>query len=285
MNIKSNFAGNLFAFFIMLFSFFVMLFFVTCYINIYSYMQTFTKSNTMIVFLKNSKQFRNKAFINNLMLNIKRIHGIKKIKYYTDLSSLKFLTAHVSKIKSVLMKINPKYFPPFIKIYFNPNYISSIYLSNIYLRIKSFNGVKYVYYSKLLIDKIIQFLFFTKIIGLIIFLFLFMLSISISYSAIKLIILRKQNEIEILKLIGATNNYIRIPMFIEVGIGTITSFIISLILLFGIFNIFIHYHFNDFLSYFKIHIIFLNFFEILAVFIIAILSGFLGTYFSSRKFF
>ncbi len=286
LNIRSNLAGNFFAFLIMSFSFFVMLIFTLCYINVYNYMLSFEKNNTMLIFLKDSANYHNNNIIvNDLLKNIKKLHGVKSIKYYSYNSSLRFLIKHTPKISPVLKTIDPRDLPPVIKIHFNPEYISRIYLSNVYFRVKSLNGVRFVYYSRLLADKIGEFIFFTKVIGLLIFLFLFISSIFISYSAIKLIILKKQDEIEILKLVGATNSYIRIPMFIEGVIGAVLSFITSIILLFLLFKIFIYYHFNGFLSYFKIEVVFLNAFEIFVIFLIAVLSGFLGTYFSSRKFF
>ncbi len=281
LNIKSNISGNIFAFLIMSFSFFIMLFFLLCYINIYNYMNIFQKSNVMIVFLKN----KNNSDKKNVLNFIEGLNGVKKALYYNDKSSMKFLEKKVKHLKSILKDANPDNFPAFIKINFKKNAVSSIFLSNIYLRVKSMKGVKLVYYNKMLQDKIVQFMFFTKVIGLILFIFLFILSIFISYSAIKLVILRKQNEIEILKLIGATNNYVRIPMFIEGEIGTILSFSVSIFLLFAIYKIFIFYRFDSFLKFFHIKIIFLNPVQIALVFLIAVVSGIAGTYMSSKKFF
>lgn len=278
-NIKSNIAGNIFAFSIMAFSFFIMLFFLLCYVNIYNYMNLFQNRNTMIVFLRNNSKK------NNVMHFIKGISGVKSAVYYNNESSMKFLENRIKHIKSVLKGINPNYLPSFIKINFKKSAASKIFLSNIYLRLKALKSVNSVYYNKMLENKIIQFIFFTKVIGLIIFIFLFILSIFISYSAIKLIILRKQGEIEILRLIGATNGYIRAPMFIESGVGAVLSFSASFLLLFLIFKVFMFYGFDGFLEYFHIKIIFLDLQQILLVFIIALISGFLGTYLSSRKLF
>ncbi|MFW0883866.1 cell division protein FtsX [Candidatus Acidulodesulfobacterium sp. H_13] len=233
----------------------------------------------MIVFLRNNSKK------NNVMHFIREISGVKSAVYYSNESSMKFLENRIKHIKSVLKDINPNYLPSFIKINFKKSATSKIFLSNIYLRLKALKSVNSVYYNKMLENKIVQFIFFTKVIGLIIFIFLFILSIFISYSAIKLIILRKQGEIEILRLIGATNGYIRAPMFIESGVGAALSFLVSFLLLFLIFKVFMFYGFDGFLEYFHIKIIFLDLWQILSVFIIALISGFLGTYLSSKKLF
>lgn len=245
-------------------------------------MKLFQKNNVMIVFLKNGSDKKTKKNIINF---IHKIKGVKKISYYDDKSSMNFLTEKLKNLKSILKNVNPKTMPSFIKIHFNKYAVSSIYLSNIYLRLISFKGIKLVYYNKMLENKIVQFMFFTKVVGFILFLFLFILSVFISYSAIKLVILRKQNEIEILKLIGATDGYIRVPMFIEGEIGAILAFLVSIFFLFAIYKIFIFYGFDGFLNFFHIKIIFLNFGQMAAVFIIALISGIAGTYISSRKFF
>ncbi|MHB8232606.1 MAG: cell division protein FtsX [bacterium] len=278
-NIKSNRAGNIFAFSIMSFSFFIMLFFLLCYVNIYNYMSVFQKNNAMFVFLKNN------ADKNKVVNFIGGINGIKNAVYYNGESSMKFLKRRSEHLKFILKNINSAQMPAFIKINFKRNAAGGAFLTNVYLRLKLLKGVKSVHYNKMLRSKIVQFMFFTKVIGLILFLFLFILSIFISYSAIKLVILRKQNEIEILRLIGATNSYIRIPMFIEGGLGAILSFAVSFLLLFAIYRVFIFYRFDGFLEFFHIKIIFLNLRQIVLVFIIAIISGFAGTYLSSKKFF
>ncbi|MHB1600119.1 MAG: cell division protein FtsX [bacterium] len=244
-------------------------------------MNIFQKSNIMIVFLKNKNNSNKKSVLNF----IKELHGVKSAVYYNDKSSMKFLEKRVKHLKSILKNVDPRNMPAFIKINFKRNASGSIFFSNIYLRIKSMKGVELVYYNKMLQNKITQFMFFTKVIGLILFIFLFILSIFISYSAIKLVILRKQNEIEILKLIGATDNYVRIPMFIEGEIGTVLSFLVSILLLFAIYEIFIFYKFDSFLEFFHIKIIFLNPAQIALVFLIAVISGIAGTYLSSKKFF
>jgi len=233
----------------------------------------------MIVFLKNN------AKKDNVLNFIGKLNGVKNAVYYSDKSSMNFLEKRVKRLKSVLKNMNPDNLPAFIKINFKKNAVSSIFLSNIYLRLKSLKGVKLVYYNKMLQNRIVQFMFFTKVVGFILFLFLFILSIFISYSAIKLVILRKQSEIEILKLIGATNSYIRIPMFIEGEIGTVLSFLVSIMLLFAIYKIFIFYKFDSFLEFFRIKIIFLNPQQIAVVFLIAVISGIAGTYLSSKRFF
>jgi cell division transport system permease protein len=245
-------------------------------------MNIFQKNSVMIVFLKSGASKKNRQNIINF---INKINGIKKTKYYANKSSMEFLSKRLKNLKSVLKNINPKAMPSFIKIRFKKSAVSAIFLSNIYLRLTSLKGIKLVYYNKMLENKIIQFMFFTKVIGFILFLFLLILSVFISYSAIKLIILRKQNEIEILRLIGATDGYIRIPMFIEGEIGTVLAFLVSISLLYSIYKIFIFYGFDGFLNFFHIKIIFLNAVQIAAVFLIALISGIAGTYLSSRKFF
>lgn len=279
LNIKSNLSGNIFASSIMSFSFFIMLFFLLCYINIYNYMNIFRQNNVMIVFLKSG------ANQDGIVKYIKNIKGVKSAAYYDSGSSMKFLEKRIKHIKSALNNIDPSYLPVFIKVKFDRNVTDKIFLSNIYLKLKLLDGVRLVYYNKMLENKIGQFMFFTKVIGLILFMFLFILAIFISYSAIKLVILRKQYEIEILKLLGATNGYIRTPMLIEGQIETILSFLVAVTLLFGIYKIFMYYRFDSFLEYFHIKIIFLDFNQIIIIFIIAVISGLTGTYLSSRRFF
>ncbi len=349
-NIRSNMSENLFAFSIMSFSFFIMLFLLLFYINIYNYMSSFQETSSMIILFK--KGSGNADLINY----IKRIKGVKSLKYYEGKPALKSLEEKNPAIKKKLedisaaaanagvspaarknqgsmkassnpgkglasqgpspnegekagllkssptteAQISPVLIMPdmtgtnsgidynkfgYIKINFRKNFLNRLYLSDTYLKLKLKKGVDYVYYDKILRDKAIEFLFFVRVMGLIIFAFLFLLATFIYYSAIKLVILKKQDEIDILRLIGATNGYIRAPMFLESLFGGVLSFIAALIFLFAIFNAFMYYRFNDFLAYFHVKIIFLNYREIFTVFSLAVISSIVGTFLSSKKFF
>lgn len=294
LNFKSNLSGNIFAFSIMSFSFFIMLFFLLCYVNIYSYMLSFSKNGVIIALLKNNSDPV------RVLASVRNINGIGGVEYYDGAGASDFLKNHnINIAKNIRTPESETAAAPtataaasktasplrLIKISLSANRPDKLLFNDIYFRLKSVKGVRLVYYNKKLERMITQFMFFTKSVGLLLFVFLFALSIFISYSAIKLVILRKRHEIEILKLIGATNAYIMIPMLFEGMAGTVLSFGAATALLFGIFKIFVLYRFDGFLKYFNIKIIFLSPTELTAIFIIAAVSGFSGTFMSSRKFF
>ena len=81
--------------------------------------------------------------------------------------------------------------------------------------IKNENIVEDVNYYKDLVTRIAKISNYTKIFGTILVLVLIVVSIFIISNTIKLTVFSRKNEIAIMKNVGATNSYIRIPFMIE----------------------------------------------------------------------
>ncbi len=100
---------------------------------------------------------------------------------------------------------------------------------------------------------------------------------------IRLTILGRQAELELLKLVGATNNYIRTPFLIEGILQGLMGSLIGLIALYGLFRwISIHFTGPGILNLFQF-----NFFPPIIICFIILASIFLctiGSYSSIRKF-
>ena len=92
--------------------------------------------------------------------------------------------------------------------------------------IKNENIVEDVNYYKDLVTRIAKISNYTKIFGTILVLVLIVVSIFIISNTIKLTVFSRKNEIAIMKNVGATNSYIRIPFMIEgVFFSVFASFI------------------------------------------------------------
>lgn len=86
---------------------------------------------------------------------------------------------------------------------------------DIALKIQEFNNVYEVNYGKDYVDKLFQFNKYARFIGLALIVALVFTAIFLISNTIKLTIMARSTEIGIMKLVGATNGFIRWPFFVE----------------------------------------------------------------------
>ena len=109
------------------------------------------------------------------------------------------------------------------------------------LRIQSFEGVEGIRYYDEAVDKLIKIADFIKKIGGWIILILLLISVFIISNTIKVTVLNRHKEIELMQYVGATNGYVRGPFMIEgIMLGFIGSLIAILIISFS-YNYILNY--------------------------------------------
>lgn len=108
------------------------------------------------------------------------------------------------------------------------------YAENVVNSLKGLDGVEKVQYDKEVIDKLLMIADYIRVGGIVIIGILVFVSVFIISNTIKLTVTSRRREINIMKYVGATNNYIRGPFIIEgVLFGLIGSIISIFIVYFG----------------------------------------------------
>ncbi|NTW71943.1 MAG: ABC transporter permease [Eubacteriaceae bacterium] len=91
------------------------------------------------------------------------------------------------------------------------------------------DGVDYVNYGKTYVDALMKFNEFTNMLSVVVLVILTTISIFIIYNTIKLTVFSRRKEISIMKYVGATNWYIRIPFIIEGSVLGITGALLAVL--------------------------------------------------------
>ncbi len=89
------------------------------------------------------------------------------------------------------------------------------YAENVVSMVKNLDGIEKVKYDKDVIDKLITFADYIRFGGIIVVAVLVFVSVFIISNTIKLAVASRRREINIMKYVGATNNYIRGPFIVE----------------------------------------------------------------------
>lgn len=108
-------------------------------------------------------------------------------------------------------------------------------------QIQTFEGVESVQYYKDAVNSLIKIAYFIKKTGAGIIIILLLISVFIISNTIKITVLNRHREIELMQYIGATNGYVRGPFMIEgVTLGLVGSLIAIVIIFLG-YNYIINY--------------------------------------------
>ena len=101
-------------------------------------------------------------------------------------------------------------------------------------KLETFEGVEKVRYYQDAVNSLIKISDFVKRLGIAVILILLLISIFIISNTIKITVLNRQREIELMQYIGATNGYVRGPFMIEgIMLGLIGSLVAILIIMLG----------------------------------------------------
>ena len=108
-------------------------------------------------------------------------------------------------------------------------------------KLETFEGVEKVRYYQDAVNSLIKISDFVKRLGIAVILILLLISIFIISNTIKITVLNRQREIELMQYIGATNGYVRGPFIIEgIMLGLMGSIVAILIIMLG-YNYSINY--------------------------------------------
>lgn len=218
-----------------------------------------------------------------LVRKITNFSPVEEIRFTSRQDAFDRLSSQLGDNVDVLDDLDPSFLPPSIEVLPKKDLSSLTQIKQFSEYLSTLPGAIKVQYGQ---DWVERFNYFTKLLRIIVVLSGILLILTttfmVSYT-IRLAVLARQAELEILRLLGATNSYIRTPFLIEGLLQGILGSSLGLIILFFLFQ-WIQMHFTGpgFLQ-----IVEFTFFSPVIIGIIILASIFLctaGSYTSMRKF-
>jgi len=197
--------------------------------------QQISKNLVVVFFLEKDLPEKNTQTIEN---EIRKSSIVTRSQFISAEEALANFQEKFPELREIIenLKLNP--FPPSFEISFEEKNLLSIEISTFIERIKILEGVEDVQYNKDWIERMQSLSRLARAIGYFLGGILVLASFFIISNIIKLNVFARKEEIQILRLVGATNTFIRIPFIIEgVAMGTVGG-LMSLILLFAIIKLF-----------------------------------------------
>ncbi len=192
---------------ILIFSFFALLYF-----NLEHFIERFGSELGIVIFLKeNVPQDR----IPSLYAKITRLDGVESVNYVSPEEAFKRLENYLRHEKEVLEGVNPRFLPPSFEIRIDRAVFNLDRIRSLAQELAQWPEVSKVQYGQEWINKLQVFASLTRNIVFISGLLLLLTAAFVVANTIKLTVYARQEELEILRLVGATNTFIEAPFLIE----------------------------------------------------------------------
>ena len=171
--------------------------------------------------------------IEELKNKVSRLEAVKEIDYISREDAAKRFEKEFGQNVFEVLEFNP--FPPSIVIHLHQGYQNSVEINKLKNRLELFENVDEVFYKKPLLEKIDKYIQIAYILGIVVGIVIIIIAIGLIFNTIRLTIYARKDMIQIMRLVGATEGFIRKPFLVEGVIqGFLGGSIASLAIYYGI---------------------------------------------------
>ena len=205
-------AANLISIVIMGLSLLILVVFLLITLNVQAVIDKAGEELRIYVYLKDGT---GEAAARDIQMQILRLEGVEEVVFVSREEALTSFRQSLGDNQDMLGALESNPLPDAYRVKIKPDYIRSEFMEGMRTRVEKWTNVEEVRYGEKWLgrgEKLVKGFYFTDLaIGVIIFLSV----IFVIVNTVRLTVLSRQKTIEVAKLVGATNAYIRIPFLIE----------------------------------------------------------------------
>lgn len=209
--------------------------FILVFVNVNTWMRAWGQSLSMSVYLKDGVEKEVKDEIESI---IKGLPGAEITGYVSKEQAEADLITALGEQAALLDGITTNLLPASFEIIFKKGKNGQTDPRSIKVLLEQLEGVDEVQYSEQWLERFEGLMYILKVIGIIAGGLFSVAVLFIITNTIKLTIYSRRDEIEILKLVGATDWFVKMPFLVEGAIQGILSGFITLIVLYLVYSIF-----------------------------------------------
>ena len=255
--------------------------FILIFVNINHWTEKQGKTLTMSIYFKEEPD---SAEIENIKKELFLFPGVTIKQFVSKDDAMKSLRRKLGEKAGLLDGLKQNPLPASLEITLSRDKDGDSLPYQLKTRLEEITVVDEVHYTQEWIKRFQVIMEAIKIVGMIFGGLLFLAALFIITNTIKLTIYSRKEEIEILKLVGATNRFVKIPFMIEGSIqgllgGAVALFILFLAYIIAITRIDIS------IGFASLTIVFLSPQIILFLLLMSVIIGFIGSTISLGRFF
>ncbi len=219
----------------------------------------------------------------DLITKIRKLSGVADIKFISKDDAFSDLKQKIGQQSSLLDGLDKNPLPDSIEIRLADSFRKLEDVQKIAQQIETLSSVHDVEYAQKWLYRFNGIYNLFKVTGLVLAGIFFIATLLIIANTIRLIMYARREELEIIRIVGADEGFIKYPLFIEAIIQGLSGAFIGLLALYLAFQFTIPNIKSDVLfSFFEIR--FIPFEFLFAIVICSMMIGWVGCYFSIRKF-
>lgn len=165
--------------------------------------------------------------------DIQALPGVRSVKYVSSQDALAELKETLGAHKGILDGVDENPLPASFEIKVADAYRVEGKVSSVVERLKAFKWIDDVQYSQEWIEKVSSFIRFMELAAAAVGIFIAAATIFVISNTIRLTVYARRDEIEIMRLVGASDRYIKAPFFIEGFFQGILGGFLALAMLMG----------------------------------------------------
>ena len=214
---------------------------------------------------------------------LQTIAGIQSISFISKADALELMKARMQRQTSLLDNMRENPLPDAFEVTLVTESNSPEKIEFLAQRIEGLPSVSEVEYGQQWIDRFANFFNLFKLVGYGMGAMFFMATVFIAANTIRLVLYSRREEIHIMRLVGATDNFIKIPFYLEGLLQGLSGGLIGLGMLFSAFSA-IGLQFEQTLSAEMVAIRFFSMGTCAAILGGGMMTGLLGCFFSLKQF-
>lgn len=196
-------------------------------INLNGFISTWGDKTHVVVYVKDSAAPDPEKFGEEL----KRVPGVSSFTYISRAAALKELRDELKGHESILEGVDTNLLPASFEIKIGSAYRDSDKVRALTENIRKLPWADEVQYSEEWVEKFASLVRFIELAALVIGVFLAAATVFIVSNTVRLAVYARRDEIEIMRLIGASDAYVKAPFFIEGVMQGVAGGLISFVIL------------------------------------------------------
>ena len=204
--------------------------FILFFINTSEIMSTWKKGLRMMVYLEPGFEASQLAALRS---QIQSLSGVKDVRFISKEAALKRLKLQMKRQASLFDNLNKNPLPDAFEIQLTTNSQNREKIEGLATRIEALEAVDEVEYGQRWLGRFTHVFQLFKLSGYTMCGIFFMATVFIVANTIRLVIYSRRDEIEIMRLVGAAEHFIKFPFYFQGLIQGAVGAVIGLTILFG----------------------------------------------------
>lgn len=272
INLGRRKGGNTIAVIIMGLSLLILLVFLMVTLNMASMINKTSEEMRLFVYLEEGLE---QEATQDIQLKLLGLRGVDEVSFVSKDEALVEFREMLGEESDLLDELLENPLPDAFRVKPKQGYITSEFLASIAAETDKWDGVEEVRYGKKWFERGERLAKGVYIIDLALGLIIFLSVIFVIYNTVRLTVLHRRTTIDVMKLVGATNAFIRVPFILEGALQGMTAALIAIGLLTAIYS---------FSARYLPGLVFMRYSALIGFVVFCAILGAVGSYSAMRRF-